>query len=256
MQLLGVLFLHNAPSGQNLLFRHNECAFAALPSAEVFFHQRLHLRGLIVARQRHHCFSRQVVLVLVVHEVLAGVRRDLFRRPQNRLPQRLRAKLRLCQQVMHQIFGRVLVHRDFFQHNAAFLVQLLLVHRRVHHHVSDNVDGELNVLVDDLGVAAGAVLAREGVQLPADRVHFLGNLPDGALRRSLENHVLNEVGEAVFFRRFHHRTHMHPRADRHRPQMRQAFPQHTQAIGQHPFITHTFISSRYVFQYAIHLIPF
>ena len=52
------------------------------------------------------------------------------------------------------------------------------------------------MLVHHLGIEAGAFLGGEGVQLSADRIHDLGNLPGGAPGRALEHHVLQEVAQA------------------------------------------------------------
>ena len=62
--------------------------------------------------------------------------------------------------------------------------------------VGEDVDGERQVLVEHLEVIAGVFLRREGVDLAADRIHLLRDFFRAPCRRALEQHVLDEVGDA------------------------------------------------------------
>ena len=68
---------------------------------------------------------------------------------------------------------------------------------RVHHDVGEEVDRRRQVLVEDLDVVAGVFLRRERVELAADGVDRLGDVLGGARAGALEEHVLDEMGDAA-----------------------------------------------------------
>ena len=157
---------------------------------------------------------------------------------------------------MHQILGRVLVHGDLLQDHAPLLVKLPRVQGSVAGQVGQHVHRQRQILVNHPGIEAGAVLAGEGVHLPADSVHFLGNLPGGALLGALEHHVLQEVAQAVLLGHLHHGAHPQPHTNGHRAQVGQPLADDAQAVGKRPGIVHAFIHPHSICHYAFHLIPF
>jgi hypothetical protein len=52
------------------------------------------------------------------------------------------------------------------------------------------------MLVADLDVVAGVFLGGDGVELPADRIDLLRDVLGRAVLGALEEHVLDEVGDA------------------------------------------------------------
>ena len=61
----------------------------------------------------------------------------------------------------------------------------------------EHVDGQRQVLVEHLDVVAGVFLRRERVELAADRVDRLRDVLGDARLGALEEHVLDEVGDAA-----------------------------------------------------------
>ena len=165
-------------------------------------------------------------------KILRLVCRNALRGPQYRLPQRLRAEYGLRQHVVHHVLRRILHHGDFFQNHAALLVHFLPVQRRVAHDIRQYVRRQRQILVDHLGVIIGTQLAGRGVQMPAHRIHFLGNLPRGTLLRAFEGHMLHKMRQAVFLRRFQHRSCLDPHADRRGTQIGHGLHQQRQSIFQ------------------------
>ena len=93
--------------------------------------------------------------------------------------------------VVHEVVGRVLDHRDFLEDDLAFRVDV--DERRPVDHVGHHVDGSLEPIVGDACVDHGRLARGRCVQLPAELVEDLGDLPSGVARRALEQQVLDEV---------------------------------------------------------------
>ena len=70
--------------------------------------------------------------------------------------------------------------------------------------VGEDVEGFGGVLVQDLDIEADGFLAGEGVEIAADAVDLTGDVLGGAGGGAFEDHVLDEVGEAVFRGRVRH----------------------------------------------------
>src|SRR2546426_450057 len=73
-------------------------------------------------------------------------------------------------------------------------LELVGVEERVQEDVGQEIDGERQVLVEDLDVEAGVLLGGEGVHLAADRVHRAGDRLGAARGGPLEYEVLDQVG--------------------------------------------------------------
>ena len=67
--------------------------------------------------------------------------------------------------------------------------------------------------VQNAGIEARGIAGGESVDLPADGVHAPGKLRGGAVRRTLEEHVLDEVGAALLAVLFIARADADPDAD-------------------------------------------
>ena len=200
------------------------------PFAEILFRQRDQLLPVVIARHRQHGALGAIHSVAIGHQPVARKGAHVVRRAKDRPGQRLIAILRGHDQLAHQILRLVLGHGDLLQHHAALLGQLLLVECGMDHHVAEHVHRQLGVLVDHLGVIAGTLLGREGVQLAAHRVHDLGDLARRALLRALEEHMLEEVAQAVLLARLILRSGGDPHAHRHRAKMRQTLADERQAV--------------------------
>jgi hypothetical protein len=133
----------------------------------------------------------------------------------------------LREEVVHELVGRVLVHRDLLEHYLALGVDV----RKERHvdHVAHHVERTLEVVVGDAHVDDGVLAGRGRVQLAPERVEGLGNLLRAVGLRALEKQVLDEVGNAGAGRRLVPRTGPDPEAERHRAYAREALRDHTQA---------------------------
>ena len=89
---------------------------------------------------------------------------------------------------------------------------------------------ERQVLVEHLDVVAGVFLGGEGVELAADRVDRLGDVFGRPRRRALEEHVLDEMGDAAALGRFVARAARQPDADADRADLRHPLGENTKAV--------------------------
>jgi hypothetical protein len=119
------------------------------------------------------------------------------------------------EQLVDQIVGGVLDHLDLLEHDLLFLFDLDGVKGWMRDQIGENVHRHRQVLVEHLHVIAGILLRSEGIELPANRVHFLGDAFGGPPIGALEQHVLDEVRDAGVCGGFVARPSRQPHADAH-----------------------------------------
>jgi len=132
---------------------------------------------------------------------------------ENGAPERMIGPETAGEQFLKKIFGIVHVHLDFFEDNLALLPDVFGVKQRPKNEVGENIEGDGEMFVEDLGVKTDLLLGSEGVQHAADGIHFAGDGLGGAALGTLENHVLDEMSEAVFLRELAAGTVADPEAD-------------------------------------------
>ena len=137
---------------------------------------------------------------------------------------------------VEQVFGIVQIHLDFFEDDLAFFLDVFGVEFGAKDEISENVEGDGEMLVENFGVEADLFFGSESVEHAADRVHFTSDAFCGAAFGAFENHVLHEVGEAVFFRSFAARAVANPNADRDGAYVRHGLSDDNQAVGQDVFL--------------------
>ena len=106
----------------------------------------------------------------------------------------------LGKDLVHQVVGIVLVHLDLFENDASLAHDVFIVEDWVQHQVGENVECSRNMLIEYFEVEADGLFAGERVEVAADRIHFARNAFCGARLRSLEDHVFDEVRDAVHLR--------------------------------------------------------
>ena len=150
----------------------------------------------------------------------------------DRPAQRRRAVGLAGEQVVHDVVGVVVVHRDLVEDDVALGLDVLVGDRRAGDHVAQHVDGQRQVLVEDPRVEAGVLLGGEGVELAAHRVEGDGDVERRALRGALEEQVLEEVGAAVQSRRLVTRADVDPHPDAGRARAGHVLGDDPQPAGQ------------------------
>ncbi len=121
---------------------------------------------------------------------------------ENRPAERMVLPESLREQLVDEIVRRVLDHLDLFDDDLLFALDIVDAERRIADDVGEDVDREREMLVEDLDVVARVFLGGERVELSADRIDRLRDVFGRPARRSLEEHVLDEVRDAARARRF------------------------------------------------------
>jgi hypothetical protein len=114
---------------------------------------------------------------------------------------------------LDQVVGAVLIHLEFFEHDALFFFQLSGVKHGVQNHVADDVNSGRHMLVQDLGGKGDGFLGGEGVEVPADAVDRESDVFGRAMLRALEHHVLGEMTDAPLIGRLMAGAAIQPNAD-------------------------------------------
>ena len=151
-----------------------------------------------VSAEPHHDAVRPVPLAEVVEERLTIGGADRFLAAEHHPAERLVSEQLLFVDVVDEIARRVEVHVHLLDDHALLALDLLGLELRVAQHVDEDVQRDLPRLARAADVVARVLLAREGVELAADRVHLGRDVARGrAAFRPLEHHVLGEVGDPV-----------------------------------------------------------
>jgi len=99
--------------------------------------------------------------------------------------------------------------------------------------VAENLKSYGNMLVQNLDAKADAFFGSECVHVAADGIDFARNLFGGAVLGAFEDHVLDEVRDAVPVRVFVARTGLQPYADGSGAEVLHALGDDGEAVRQH-----------------------
>ena len=118
----------------------------------------------------------------------------------------------LGEELVDQILGIVLSHANFFEDDGFFAVDFVFGEFRIQNHVREHVEGFGQMFIEDARIEANHFLGSEGIEHSADAIHFARDIFGGAPRRAFENHVLDEMRNAVQAGRFAARAGAQPDA--------------------------------------------
>src|SRR5467141_1967404 len=200
--------------------------------AELLLNQFQHLLVSDVARSGDHQMVRREPLSKSRAQRIAVESFHRFRCAQNRAAQRMLRPEAAGENLVKSIFGIVQIHLDFFEDDLAFFLHIFGVEFRSEDEVGDDVKGDGQVLVKNLGIETDLFLGSESVEHAADGIHFAGDGFGGAAFRALKNHVLHKVSEAVLFGNFAAGAVADPDADGDGAHMGHGLGNNHEAVGQ------------------------
>ena len=141
-------------------------------------------------------------------------------------------------EVVHEIGGVVLDHRDLLEHDLALRTRALVLEARARSHVAHHVERERQVLVEHADVDDGRVRGRERVQLGAELVEDAGDLDLVVALAALEQQVLDEVRDAGLGRPLVARADVDEDADRDRAHRLDLLGDDAEAVGKRCQLMH------------------
>ena len=149
-------------------------------------------------------------------QVLGREARHRGGRPDDRQAERVAGEELLGEEVVDEVFGVVVAALDLLQHDLPLALRLFGVEEGVSKHVREQVDGEGQVFGEGAGVIAGQLPVGEGVEVPPDVVHFVGDvLAAGPALGAFEEHVLQKVRQSGLRGSFVAASGGHPEAHGH-----------------------------------------
>ena len=120
----------------------------------------------------------------------------------------------------NQIVGRVGDGADLLNDDVLLAQQLVAVEGRLGQDVGEHVERQRHVGLEHARIIGGVLGAGRGIEIAADRLDFLGDLPRAAPPRALERHVFEEMRDAVLVAAFVAAAGIDPDAERSRLEMR------------------------------------
>ena len=242
MKLFGVLFPRQPSGAEGLGMIGRFFSIRIGEGVKILVHQRQKCVPVIIPGDRNHHIPGNVMSAPIAQQIVPGIGGDALTGAKDRHTERT-VELGFCQQLVNHVLRRIVHHGDFFQYHTPLLVQFLLIKSRAQGQIGKNIHRQLEILVDHLGIEAGAFLTGKGIQLSAHHVHFFGDLPGSTVLRAFEYHVLDKVTQAVFFGQLVHTAHLHPHAHRAAVNVAEFFPHHPQTVWQSDLIEHNFFLS-------------
>ncbi len=99
------------------------------------------------------------------------------------------------EKIVHVVVRGVFGLGDFLQNDGSLPLDFFPIEDRIEKNVGQKIDGQGQMLVEDLGVVAGVFLSRKGIQDSPHGIDLLGDPGGAALFGPFEKQVLDEVGD-------------------------------------------------------------
>src|SRR5215469_13726078 len=116
----------------------------------------------------------------------------------------------LREDLVHEVVGIILVHLDLFEDDAALANDVLNGEDGIQHQIRENIKSDRQVFVEHFYVETNTFLRGESVQVSPDGINLARDGLGGPVVRPLEDHVLDEMGQAVPLRFFVPRSRLDP----------------------------------------------
>src|SRR5215471_11488791 len=152
---------------------------------------------------------------------------------EDRLAQRMILPEVLSEDFVDEVVRVVLVHLDLFENDAPFADDVLGIKYRAKHQVAEDIERNRQMLIQDLDVETDAFLGGKSVHIPTDGVDLAGDLLGGATLGAFEDHMLDEMGDAIPLGVLITGAGLEPHANGSRANVRHLLGDDGEAVGQH-----------------------
>src|SRR5687768_16334900 len=173
-----------------------------------------------------------------VNEILPAKSVDGFLAAANRPADRMIFEKIQVEKIVHVVIRRVFGLRDLLQNDGSLALDLFGIETGVQKDITQEIDRQRQILVEHLGVIASILFGGKRIDDAADGVHLFGDLRRAAALGTLEQQVLDEVGNAVFSFAFMARAVLHPDAETHRAILRHVMRYNADAVVENGFGEH------------------
>ncbi len=123
----------------------------------------------------------------------------------------------------NQVVRRIGDGADLLDDDVLLAQDFVAVEGRLGENIGEDVERQRHVGLEHAGIIGGGFGAGRGVEIAADRLDFLDDLPGGAPFRALERHVFEEMRDAVLVAPLVAAAGIDPNAERSRLEMRHRF---------------------------------
>src|SRR5580765_1391672 len=139
----------------------------------------------------------------------------------------------LCEDFVDDVIRIVLIHLDFFENHTALPLDVFRLKDWTEYKVAQYVQCDRKMFVENFDVEADAFFRGEGIHVSADGVHLPRNIFGRAVLCALEDHVLDEMRNAIPLWIFLARPGLDPYSDRDRADVLHFLADDGQPIGQY-----------------------
>ena len=162
---------------------------------------------------RHQRGWGDVIGPLILQQLFAADGVESFLRAGDRAAQGLIGPHERVEQFLYILLGLIGVHGQLLLDHIPFLADLDGVKGGIQKRVRQHFPNLLKMAVARLGIEASVFFAGEGVEIPADALDGLRDVPRGAPPGPLEQEMFNEMRNAVQTRRLVTPPDSNPNAD-------------------------------------------
>ncbi len=151
---------------------------------------------------------------------------------QNRTAERMVGPEGGDEDFVNEIVRRVFDHLDLFEDDAALDLEVVVGEARRDDDVGQQAERGLHLLVEDVAVERGVLLAGEGIDVAAEDVDHLGDVARRPRGRPLEHQVLEKVRRPAVLLRLDGGTAAQVVAERHGADVGEGFDDDRQPRGE------------------------
>ena len=190
------------------------------------------------ASHRYNEVVGSIVVIEVAANGLSIEGTDLLLLSHDWVPQGMPPPKNLVKQVMDMVIGRVLHHFNLLEDYIPFPFDLIGIKDRVQKDIREELDGKGTMLIQHLCVKTGILLFRKPIEDAPHRVDLLGYIMGAPALRSLEDQVLDKMGNPLFLGTLLARSRSDPNPDGNRPDMGDILRDDADSIFQDGLLIH------------------
>src|SRR5690625_5226519 len=178
--------------------------------SEILIYQLHHFIMIGMSCNRDKNVIRLITLPDIVEQILAGKGCHCLFKADNGPAQRVIAEHTPAERFKQGILRAVTVHLHLFEYHPLLRLHLLLRKCGVLQHIRQKIEGPFELAVERSCIVAGILIGGKGVHIAANRLHTQSYIVGRTRFGSVEEHVLQKVGDTGLLIRFITTSRLHP----------------------------------------------